>query len=134
VTAQANCVVFIGEDPQHGAEDTGPPQITRIGRRRLTRSETKLAETGTDLRRAPGTCTAPRSRAASTAAASPALLALPAAIHHAIAAAYADSIRTMFLIAVPIGRVAFVAAPFIPASSCAPRPPCTTQSRAHQPR
>jgi hypothetical protein len=45
----------------------------------------------------------------------PALLArLPAAIHHAIAAAYADAIHTVFLIAVPIGAVAFAATLFIP--------------------
>jgi EmrB/QacA subfamily drug resistance transporter len=45
----------------------------------------------------------------------PALLArLPAAIHHAIAAAYADSIHTVFLIAVPIGAVAAAATWFIP--------------------
>jgi len=37
----------------------------------------------------------------------PALLArLPASIQHTIAAAYADSIHTVFLIAVPIGAVA----------------------------
>ena len=39
---------------------------------------------------------------------------LPQAVHHGIAAAYAESIQTVFLIAAPIGAIAFLAAWFIP--------------------
>jgi hypothetical protein len=39
---------------------------------------------------------------------------LPSALHHGIVAAYAQSIQTVFIIAAPIGLVAFVAAWFIP--------------------
>jgi MFS family permease len=51
----------------------------------------------------------------STASVTPAILdKLPHAVHHGIAAAYAESIQTVFLIAAPIGVVAFLAAWFIP--------------------
>jgi EmrB/QacA subfamily drug resistance transporter len=39
---------------------------------------------------------------------------LPAAAHHGVAAAYAASIQTVFMIAVPIGLVAFIASWLIP--------------------
>jgi EmrB/QacA subfamily drug resistance transporter len=51
----------------------------------------------------------------SSASVTPAILdRLPAAVHHAIAAAYAESIQTVFVIAAPIGIIAFIAAWFIP--------------------
>jgi len=51
----------------------------------------------------------------SSTSVTPAILdKLPAAVHHAIAAAYAESIQTVFVIAAPIGIVAFIAAWFIP--------------------
>ncbi|MGA2529650.1 MAG: MFS transporter, partial [Acidimicrobiales bacterium] len=39
---------------------------------------------------------------------------LPAAVHHGISAAYAQSIQTVFIIAAPIGLIAFFASWFIP--------------------
>jgi EmrB/QacA subfamily drug resistance transporter len=66
----------------------------------------------------------------STASVTPAILdRLPQAVHHGIAAAYAESIQTVFLIAAPIGVIAFVAAWFIPqvelrrGVGAAPEPP-----------
>jgi EmrB/QacA subfamily drug resistance transporter len=51
----------------------------------------------------------------SSASVTPAILdRLPQAVHHGIAAAYAESIQTVFLIAAPIGAIAFLAAWFIP--------------------
>ena len=51
----------------------------------------------------------------STASVTPAILdRLPQGVDHGIAAAYADSIQTVFLIAAPIGVIAFMAAWFIP--------------------
>jgi hypothetical protein len=51
----------------------------------------------------------------SSASVTPAILdKLPFAVHHGIAAAYAESIQTVFIIAAPIGLVAFVAAWLIP--------------------
>ena len=51
----------------------------------------------------------------STASVTPAILdKLPAAIHHFIAVAYAESISTVFTIAAPIGGLAFLCALFIP--------------------
>jgi EmrB/QacA subfamily drug resistance transporter len=51
----------------------------------------------------------------SSADVTPALLnRLPAAVHHGIVAGYAQSIQTVFLIAVPIAALAFLATWFIP--------------------
>jgi EmrB/QacA subfamily drug resistance transporter len=51
----------------------------------------------------------------SSAGITPAILdKLPAAAHHGIAAAYAESIQTVFIIAAPIGVVAFLVAWLIP--------------------
>ncbi len=51
----------------------------------------------------------------SSSGVTPAILdRLPQAVHHGIAAAYAESIQTVFLIAAPIGVIAFLAAWFIP--------------------
>ena len=51
----------------------------------------------------------------SAAELTPAILdRLPAAVHHGVAAAYAQSIQTVFTIAAPIGAVAFLAAWLIP--------------------
>ena len=66
----------------------------------------------------------------SSSSVTPAILdRLPQAVHHGIAAAYAESIQTVFLIAAPIGAVAFLAAWFIPqvelrrGVGAAPEPP-----------
>jgi hypothetical protein len=51
----------------------------------------------------------------STASVTPAILdKLPAAVHHGLAAAYAQSIQTVFIIAAPIGLIAFLASWLIP--------------------
>ena len=51
----------------------------------------------------------------SSSSVTPAILdRLPQAVHHGIAAAYAESIQTVFAIAAPIGAIAFLAAWFIP--------------------
>ena len=51
----------------------------------------------------------------SPASVTPAILdKLPQAIHHGLAVAYADTIQTVFIIAAPIGIIAFVASLFIP--------------------
>jgi hypothetical protein len=51
----------------------------------------------------------------STSSVTPAILdKLPAAVHYGIAAAYAESIQTVFLIATPIGFIAFLASWLIP--------------------
>jgi len=51
----------------------------------------------------------------SSADATPALLShLPAAIHHAFVAGYAESIQTVFIVAVPIAALAFLATWLIP--------------------
>jgi EmrB/QacA subfamily drug resistance transporter len=51
----------------------------------------------------------------SSASVTPAILdKLPQAVHHGIAAAYAESIQTVFVIAAPIGAIAFLASWFIP--------------------
>jgi len=51
----------------------------------------------------------------SSADATPALLShLPAAVHQAFVAGYAESIQTVFLIAVPIAALAFLATWLIP--------------------
>ena len=51
----------------------------------------------------------------SSSSVTPAILGrLPQAVHHGIAAAYAESIQTVFIIAAPIGFIAFLAAWFIP--------------------
>ena len=51
----------------------------------------------------------------SSSAVTPAILdKLPHAVHHGIAAAYAESIQTVFMIATPIAAVAFLAAWLIP--------------------
>jgi EmrB/QacA subfamily drug resistance transporter len=42
------------------------------------------------------------------------LVHLPAAVHHGISAAYAESIQTVFLVAAPIGLIAFLASWLIP--------------------
>ena len=69
----------------------------------------------------------------SSSSVTPAILdGLPQAVHHGIAAAYAESIQTVFLIAAPIGVIAFVAAWFIPqvelrrGVGAAPEPPSDT--------
>jgi MFS family permease len=51
----------------------------------------------------------------STSSVTPAILdKLPSAIHHALAAGYAQSIQTVFVIAAPIGFIAFAASWLIP--------------------
>ncbi len=51
----------------------------------------------------------------STSSVTPALLhTLPPAVHDGLAAAYAESIQTVFVIAAPIGLIAFLASCFIP--------------------
>ena len=51
----------------------------------------------------------------SSSSVTPAILdRLPTVVHHALAAAYAESIQTVFVVAVPIGVVAFIASWFIP--------------------
>ena len=51
----------------------------------------------------------------SSASVSPAILhKLPEAVHHGIAAAYAESIQTVFVIAAPIALIAFIASWLIP--------------------
>jgi EmrB/QacA subfamily drug resistance transporter len=51
----------------------------------------------------------------SSASLTPAILdRLPPAVHHAVALAYADSIQRVFVIAAPVGAVAFLAAWLIP--------------------
>jgi EmrB/QacA subfamily drug resistance transporter len=69
----------------------------------------------------------------SSSSVTPAILdRLPQAVHDGIAAAYAESIQTVFLIAAPIGAVAFLAAWFIPqvelrrGVGAAPEPPPDT--------
>ena len=69
----------------------------------------------------------------SSSSVTPAILdRLPPAAHHGIAAAYAESIQTVFLIAAPIGAIAFLAAWFIPqvelrrGVGAAPQPPSDT--------
>ncbi len=54
-------------------------------------------------------------RGLSSSSVTPAILdKLPQAVHHGIAAAYAQSIQTVFVIAAPIGLIAFAASWFIP--------------------
>ncbi|MGO9820163.1 MAG: MDR family MFS transporter [Solirubrobacteraceae bacterium] len=54
-------------------------------------------------------------RGLSSASVTPAILdKLPDAVHHGIAAAYAESIQTVFVIAAPIGLIAFLASWLIP--------------------
>ena len=54
-------------------------------------------------------------RGLSSASVTPAILdKLPDAVHHSIAAAYAESIQTVFIIAAPIGFIAFLVAWLIP--------------------
>ena len=69
----------------------------------------------------------------SSSSVTPAILdRLPPAVHHGLAAAYAESIQTVFLIAAPIGAIAFLAAWFIPqvelrrGVGAAPQPPSDT--------
>jgi hypothetical protein len=51
----------------------------------------------------------------SASSVTPALLhTLPPAVHHGLAAAYAESIQTVFIIAAPVGLIAFLASWFIP--------------------
>ncbi len=71
----------------------------------------------------------------SSSSVTPAILdRLPQAVHHGIAAAYAESIQTVFVIAAPIGAIAFLAAWFIPqvklrrGVGAAPEPPSDTSS------
>jgi EmrB/QacA subfamily drug resistance transporter len=71
----------------------------------------------------------------SSSSVTPAILdRLPQAVHHGIAAAYAESIQTVFVIAAPIGAIAFLAAWFIPqvklrrGVGAAPEPPLDTSS------
>ncbi len=60
-----------------------------------------------------GSARLPRGLASSSV--TPAILdKLPPAVHHAVAAAYAQSIQTVFMIAVPIAAVAFLASWLIP--------------------
>ena len=69
----------------------------------------------------------------SSSSITPAILdKLPQAVHHAVAAAYAESIQTVFMIAAPIGFIAFLASWLIPQMelrkgvahpSIPPRPP-----------
>jgi EmrB/QacA subfamily drug resistance transporter len=66
-----------------------------------------------DLRAHLGTAHLPKGLSASSV--TPAILdKLPAAIHHGIAAAYAQSIQTVFVIAAPIAIIAFIASWLIP--------------------
>jgi hypothetical protein len=59
--------------------------------------------------------TAKLPRGLSSASVTPAILdQLPHAVHHGIAAAYAQSIQTVFIIAAPVGLIAFVASWLIP--------------------
>ncbi len=54
-------------------------------------------------------------RGLSSSSVTPAILdKLPQVVHHGIAAAYAESIQTVFIIAAPIGLVAFIASWLIP--------------------
>jgi EmrB/QacA subfamily drug resistance transporter len=54
-------------------------------------------------------------RGLSSSSVTPAILdKLPHAVHHGIAAAYAESIQTVFVIAAPIGAIAFLASWLIP--------------------
>jgi EmrB/QacA subfamily drug resistance transporter len=69
----------------------------------------------------------------SSSSVTPAILdRLPQAVHHGIAAAYAESIQTVFAIAAPVGAIAFLAAWFIPqvelrrGVGAAPEPPSDT--------
>ena len=64
----------------------------------------------------PGTCTGSRlPQGFSSADATPALLShLPAAVHQGFVAGYAESIQTVFLVAVPIAALAFLASWLIP--------------------
>ena len=69
----------------------------------------------------------------SSSSVTPAILdKLPQAVHHGIAAAYAESIQTVFVIAAPIGAIAFLATWFIPqvelrrGVGAAPEPPSDT--------
>jgi hypothetical protein len=51
----------------------------------------------------------------SSSSITPAILdKLPQAVHHGVAAAYAESIQTVFMIAAPIGFIAFLASWLIP--------------------
>jgi hypothetical protein len=51
----------------------------------------------------------------SSASVTPSILdKLPEAVHHGIATAYAESIQTVFIIAAPIGLIAFIASWLIP--------------------
>ena len=51
----------------------------------------------------------------SSSSVTPAILdKLPPAVHHGVSAAYAESIQTVFVIAAPIGLIAFLASWFIP--------------------
>ena len=51
----------------------------------------------------------------STSSVTPAILdKLPSAVHHGLAAAYAQSIQTVFMIAAPIGVIAFLVSWLIP--------------------
>jgi MFS family permease len=59
--------------------------------------------------------TAKLPRGLSSSSVTPAILdKLPQAVHHGIAAAYAESIQTVFMIAAPIGLIAFIASWLIP--------------------
>ncbi len=59
--------------------------------------------------------TAKLPRGLSSSSVTPAILdKLPQAVHHGIAAAYAESIQTVFVIAAPIGLIAFLASWLIP--------------------
>ena len=77
----------------------------------------------------------------STSSVTPAILdKLPAAIHYGIAAAYAESIQTVFLIAAPIGFIAFLASWLIPhmelrrgVASAPTAPAATTASAGEKP-
>jgi MFS family permease len=54
-------------------------------------------------------------RGLSSSSVTPAILdKLPQVVHHGIAAAYAESIQTVFIIAAPIGLIAFIASWLIP--------------------
>jgi EmrB/QacA subfamily drug resistance transporter len=54
-------------------------------------------------------------RGLSSSSVTPAILdKLPQAVHHGIAAAYSESIQTVFIIAAPIGLIAFIASWLIP--------------------
>jgi EmrB/QacA subfamily drug resistance transporter len=76
----------------------------------------------------------------SSSSVTPAILdRLPQAVHHGIAAAYAESIQTVFVIAAPIGAIAFLAAWFIPqvklrrGVGTAPEPPSDTSPASDLP-